>query len=681
MVEATLQEIFRENIKSGKKSGITFLDAGGKSEFLSYKKLYFKATCMLYSLQQRGVKPGDELVFQFQSNQNFLVTFWACVFGKIIPVPVTFGVSQEGVKKLTGVWKKLNNPYLITDLPELKDIVAKFQETEDWAVLDEIQRRLLLFSDQTSTIQAEPLPASSDDLVFIQFSSGSTGSPKGVMNRQTNILYNIQNSITHLKVESTDRFLGWMPLTHDMGLVFFHLLPLLLNADQWLLPPVVFLTYPNLWLSSLASEQITVSGSPNFGYKHALDNMDKSAVESLSFEKLRIMISSAEPVSIKVCKDFTNVLAPYGFGADVICPGYGLAEAVLGVSLCFPYMKDKLKEHQLNRHKLNVGDLTEYIEEDDKNAASFADLGPHNGTEIKIADATGKSLPEGTLGHVHLRSQAVTSGYYNDPVATKKALSEDGWFDTGDLGLLSNGHLVITGREKEMILINGQNYFPNDLDRVIEELPDVKFQQAASCNIYNNETLQDDIVVFVAHQGTMSDFVPLAQAIRRHVRQRVGLRVRNVIQVAKIPKTTSGKVQRYVLRDQYFAGAFDDFLGNFEAEAALAKSKLENVSREELEKKILQAAMDILDVQEIVGSTNFFDLGATSLQIMQLNGNIEAYIDKDLDEVVMFKYTNARDLATYIHDELLNNNTKSDEHDRRDLSSAKDRMKRLIRQS
>lgn len=681
MLESTIQEIFRKNIKSGSKSGITFLDSGSKPEFLSYKKLYLKATCMLHNLQQRGLQPGDELVFQFQSNQNFLVTFWACVFGKIIPVPVTFGVSQEGVNKLASVWRKLNNPSLITDFSGLSDIVAKFEATENQAVLEEIQARLILFSDQAFSMQAEPLPASPDDLVFIQFSSGSTGSPKGVMNRQDNILYNINNSIKYLGVKSDDRFLGWMPLTHDMGLVFFHLLPLVLNANQCLIPPVVFLTYPGLWLSSLATQEITVSGSPNFGYKHALDNMDKSALQGLSFEKLRIMISSAEPVSIKVCRDFTSVLAPYGFGTDVISPGYGLAEAVLGVSLCLPDMKNKLKEHHLNRHRLNVGDVAEFIVNDEKNAASFADLGPFYGTEIKITDTSGKTLPEGTLGYVHLRSQAVTTGYYNDPLATKKALSEDGWFDTGDLGLLNNGHLVITGREKEMILINGQNYFPNDLDKVIEELPSVKFQQAASCNIFNNEKHQDDICVFVVFEGSVRQFVPLANSIRRHVRQRVGLRVKHVIQVNKIPKTTSGKVQRYILRDQYFSGLYDEFLTTFEEESAILKSHIESISREELEKRIIQAANDILNVKEITGSTNFFDMGATSLQIMQLNGNIEAYIDEGLDEVVMFKYTNAKDLAKYIHDELLNSNTGIEEQDRRDLSLAKARMKRLIRQS
>ncbi|WP_103071997.1 non-ribosomal peptide synthetase [Aquimarina sediminis] len=681
MIESTIQEIFQKNLKAKKPGGITFIEGNDKTEYLSYKKLYLEATYMLHDLQEKGLKPGDELVFQFQSSKKFLITFWACVFGKIIPVPVTFGVSIEVVNKISSVWRKLKNPYLITDLPSLKDIIAGFDLEANKDIQKEIIDKLIQFEKPTYSKQASPLPASSSDLVFIQFSSGSTGSPKGVMNKQDNILYNLQNSIKHLNIQSSDKFLGWMPLTHDMGLVFFHLLPLAINAQQYLIPPIVFLTYPELWVKSLANHQITVSGSPNFGYKYALDNLEKIQLEELSFNQLRMMINSAEPVSIDVSRSFTKALSPYGFSKDVIKPGYGLAEAVLGVSLCYGYEGDLLREHFIDRNKLHVGNEVEFLDSNSGNTASFADLGPYYGTEIKITDESQTPLPDDTLGFVHLRSQAVTSGYYNDPDATQLALSEDRWFNTGDLGVLHNGHLVITGRAKEMILINGQNYFPNDLDKVIEELPNIKFQQAASCNVFNEEKHQDEIFVFILHDGSMQDFVNVTNIIKRHIRQRVGLGIKKIIKVNKIPKTTSGKVQRYVLRDNYFDGAYDDFLIQFETESKKLKSQIKKLSREEIEKQILATVEDLFTIDNLTNTSNFFDLGVTSLQIMQLKGSLESFIDEDLDEVTFFKHTTAKDLSEYIYVELLHNTTADIKQEVTDLSSAKARMKLLMKKA
>jgi len=679
MTDLTLQEVFQKNLASGKKEGITFINSSDQTEYLTYKKLYLEATYMLYDLQEKGLKPGDEVIFQFQSVRNFVVTFWACIFGKMIPIPVTFGVSIEVMNKISNVWKKLENPYIISDFDPLKDFLSKYYIETDNETFQEMGKKLIPFEKPSYTDQVLPLPASNSDIVFIQFSSGSTGTPKGVINKQENILYYIDHNTNHLEITSDDRFLGWMPLTHDMGLIFFHILPLITNAPQYLMPPILFLTYPELWIESLAKHQISISGSPNFGYKHALDSIKNANLDGLSYDRLRIMINSAEPVSIPICKSFTASLAAYGFSSDVIKPGYGLAEAVLGVSLCID-TTPSLKELYIDRSNLQVGNEIKFLEPDHINTAGYADLGVFDGTEIKITDEENNTVEDGILGYINLRSTAVTSGYYNDPEMTQKVLSEDGWLNTGDLGFIQDKHLVITGRAKEMILIKGQNYFPNDLDKIIEELPEIKFQQAVSCSMFNAEKHQDDIYVFMMHQGTTEAFSELANKLKKHLKLTIGLSVQKVIKVPRIPKTTSGKIQRFVLRDSYLKGEYDEFISALEVITAKQKSQIRELTQEEIEQEVLKMIGSILNMNDLTSQVNFFDLGITSLQVMQLKGHLESYIAEDLDEVVFFKYTNAKDLSTYIYHELLHHSTVGVAAERTaDLSSAKSRMKKLLR--
>lgn len=679
MIElSTIQDIFRANIESGDQAGITFIEGENKEEYMSYKKLYMEARYMLYDLQQKNLQPGDELVFQFLSNKNFLITFWACIFGKIIPVPIVFGITIDTVNKVSKVWERLKNPYLITDLPTLKNTWKEHLKDKSEVSVD-IDNRFLLYEDSTYSKQATPIPADSSDLVFIQFSSGSTGYPKGVENKQDSIIYNVNTTSYHLDIQASDKLLGWMPLTHDLGLVLFHLFPLLKNVPQFLMPPMVFYTYPNLWLKSLASHGITISGSPNFGFRHAIDNFKASELQGLSLNKLRALTNGAEPVSVAVCRDFEKMLLPYGAAKGVIIPGFGMAEAVLGVSF-FSQKEGITRECMLNRHKLKVGDKVEFVEANSPDAVSFANLGLYTHTEIKITDKDMQSLPENSLGLIHLRSKAITSGFYNDPETTRKTISEDGWLNTGDLGFIHNQHLIITGRDKEMILINGQNYFPHDIDNLMEELPEIQFQQAVACNVFNEEKYQDDILVFMIYKGTTQGFIVLENLIKKHIGERTGLSVKKVIAVDKILKTTSGKIQRFLLVEEYLQGKYDSFIKKIESENEGIKLEFKKLSKRQIEEAILKLVRNLFDIQDFAVTSNFFDFGLTSIQLTHLKVNIESFLFDELDEVILFKYTNVKDLSEYLYKDILNLNTVNNT-EQIDRSLSKNRMRRLIQPS
>ncbi len=683
-MESTIQEIFRENIKSDSETGITFIEGRNSIEHLSYKRLFLEASYKLNALQEMGLNPGDELVFQFESNKNFVITFWACILGKIIPVPVAYAAASNTVKKICGVWRILKNPYVITDNLALKDYFQKFKEDQE--VFGEMLDKLISYDDLKMSKRAVPLESDPSDLVFIQFSSGSTGFPKGVMNIQEAILYNINNYLEHLGISDKDRFLGWVPLTHDMGLVFFHILPLLSNAPQFLMPPTLFLTFPELWVESLSKHEITISGSPNFGYRLILDNLERIKFDQLALDKLRIILNSSEPVSMEDCRNFLTAFAPQGLSKKSISPGYGLAEAVLGVSLCHKE-EQRRDEYLLDRGSLNIGDEIVLSETKSDSVASFANAGTFDGTEIKITNENDEELPNERLGYIQLRSKAVTKGFYNDPVTTKNTISEDGWLNTGDIGFIHNKQLVITGREKEMILINGQNYFPNDLDTLLEELEGIKFQQAISCNVFNEKAHTDEVFVFVLYKGPVKEFIPLTMQIKRHISLKLGIPVRKVIAVDRIHKTTSGKPQRYLLRDNFLKGSYDDFLKDYDASINLIKADLKKLNLQQIEARILPVVEQITGIDDVNIGTNFFDLGITSIKAVQLKISLEEIFMEKIDDVVLFKHTNTKELAEYVYTDVLKNTagdttaTIEKSANERGRNSAKARMGRLLKSS
>lgn len=619
-MKSTIQEIFLQNIESDNGAGITFIDEPGSMDQLSYKKLYLQACYKLNALQEEGLEPGDELIFQFESNRNFVITFWACVLGKIIPVPVAFAAGANTVRKLSGIWKKLNNPYLISDNAALKATLSEF-EAEDEA-FDQMSARFIAFDELKNSRKASVVSADESDIVFIQFSSGSTGTPKGITNSHEAIVFNFNDYQEHLNVDSSDRFLGWVPLIHDMGLIFFHIVPLLANAPQFLMPPAVFVAYPEIWMESISKNQITISGSPNFGYRMVLDNLDRMNTENLAFDQVRFMINSAEPVSIRDCKAFQQAFEPYGFPKNTVRASYGLAEAVLGVSMNYKDDPESL-EYLLDRSQLNVGDQVKISKSNSEDVGAFANLGTFTFTEITIVNDNDEVLPDKTLGYIRLRSRAITKGYYNDLEISDQVISSDGWLNTGDIGFIDNQDLVITGRAKEMIIINGQNYFPNDLDYVLSEIPELNFQQAVACSVFNDRDHKDEIFVFVLFKDTAENFKVLANEISTHISDRLGLEVNKVVPVGQIPKTTSGKVQRYVLRERYTNGEYDELLDGLNDlnEGSIRDQYV--APKTDTERRLAKIWEEYFDFNKIGTEANFYFLGGNSIGLGKLGAKIE----------------------------------------------------------
>lgn len=530
--------------------GITFIETGGTERFLSYRELYTLAGKGLSCLQHAGMRAGDELVFQLPDNRSMVIAFWACVLGGIIPVPLTVSHHDEHKKKLLHVWPLLNNPRLLH-----ADVGS---ENLPGASFMHIHEEELLTASGRGTIH----PAGGDDIAFIQFSSGSTGDPKGVVLTHRNLLTNMRAIADAAGYRDTDSTLSWMPLTHDMGLIGFHLNPLLSGMNQYLMPAALFVRRPGLWLSKASQHKVTILSSPNFGYDYVLRNTDSATRAQWDLSAVRILYNGAEPISLKLCTRFADALKAYGLNRHSLRPVYGLAEASLAVTMS--QVGTGILSTSVDRYALRPGDSVR-MAVDARDAIDLVSVGtPVNACRLRIAGEEDMPLAEEIVGHIQIRGDNVTDGYYNNGTATARGRTADGWVRTGDLGFIKGGNLYVTGRAKDMLILNGQNYYPADLESIALEIEGIQLNKIAFGGQYNDALQREEALAFVQHRGHLAEFLPLSRQIRALLDARVGIGIDKVIPVKDIPRTTSGKLQRFVLLERYRRGEFDGVIRELE---------------------------------------------------------------------------------------------------------------------
>ena len=626
----------------GTQPGITFIEGEKDESFLPYVGLYHSAKCLLFDLREYGLKPGDELVFQFQSNKKFIISFWACILGKIIPVPLTLSVSDAS--KLINVWKVLKNPYVITDSPDFKRMLTARENT---ASTVNMQSRTIFFDELQSSIEAVALEdIEPDDIAFIQFSSGATGNPKGVVNTHFSLLDNIRAILQAGDSSRQNRFLSWMPLTHDMGLIGFHLTPLLNHCSQFLLPTPLFIRRPALWMSKTSEHKINVLGSPNFGYFHFLNNVNEAAISHCKFDSVKYILNGAEPISAKLCREFTGRLSKYGLGKNTIRPTYGLAEATLAVTMVPP--REDIVEYYLHRDHLGIGSTIRFVDAADENTAAFVDVGMSIGSRVKIVDSSGNQLPEQTIGHIKLKGDSITPGYYNNLVETSRVISKDGWLDTGDLGFMINHRLVITGRAKDLIIVGGTNYYPHDIERALEGIRGLEINRVAAASIWDNNLGREALILFVRHKIIKNDFsrfISLKNEAAERLFNKMGLKVDMVIPVKRMPKTTSGKLQRFKLVQEYRKGKYLRVIEEIKkGEQRFLPTEPTTPTFDDEEKSgeirsfLAEKASRLLETREIDLNRGLVDMGFTSLKAVRYQEMINSHFNIKLPISSIFDY-------------------------------------------
>src|ERR1700680_2156312 len=409
----TLLDILESN--RGVERTVTYIDGENSERRVPYAEVYARALGILYHLQAMGAQRGDKMIIFLSSNEQFLDGFWAAVCGGITPVPLAVAISDEHRLKLLRVARKLGKPLLYTDSKNLGRLQALAVQVGESALFDELKSRTFLVESITDISRAGKLyrPAP-DDLAFIQFSSGSTAEPKGVMLTHGNLIANTQGSTAVDKFNDQDVTLSWMPLTHDMGLIGFYLMQFANRVHIHLMPTELFVRRPLLWLQVASKKRVTITCSPNFGYRHFLKVLGGRRLEGVDLSAIRLIYNGAEPISVRLCDEFTNPLAYTGLKHNAMFPVYGLAEASLAVT--FPPLGSDYRWVRVNRHKLGVGAKIELNPADARDALELMCVGrPVPNTELRIADNSRAQLPNGDVGHILIRGASVTRGYFGDP--------------------------------------------------------------------------------------------------------------------------------------------------------------------------------------------------------------------------------------------------------------------------
>ncbi|WP_342563157.1 non-ribosomal peptide synthetase [Paenibacillus sp. FSL R7-0345] len=654
----TLIDLLKESAKWDHR-GVTFIKSGKNEELVSYREVYTQALGILGYLQSVGIKPQEELVFQItdKNNELFIYLFWACILGGIIPVPVSVGSCDEHRNKLFRIWKVLNNPYLIVEQDILSGLEKYSEQEALTADYQEIYSRTITTSDIISTglsgalVHAEP-----GNIGFIQFSSGSTGDPKGVMLTHEGLLTNINDINERLEVTAQDSSISWMPLTHDMGIIFCHMACLAAGINQYIMPTSLFIQRPTLWIDKASEHKITMLYSPNFGYKYLLTYFKKAVTNTWNLSRVRLIVNGAEPISVSLIKEFLDTLGPFGLQNDVMLPGYGLAEACVAVSI--HKSNEAMRVVHINRDSLVLGGVVNEVDESNETVA-FVEVGvPITNCQTGIFDDQGKPLGEGRFGHICIYGKNVTKGYYNNDEASRKLFLSNEWLNTGDIGFIRNGRLVITGRSKDIIFVNGQNYYPHDLERLAEELEEIELGRIVVCGAQNNEQENDDIIIFVLFKKQLNDFVPLCVKLKKTISEQTGLAIKDVLPIARIPKTTSGKVQRYQLAENYKNGEYKAVSEQLRSLLMLYNNEGSSKSNEmeitKLETELLSIWKKVLKVESVSIHDHFLEIGGNSLLLTQMHGYIEDLYPDKLSKVDIFSNSTIEKLAVHLAEKLMN---------------------------
>jgi acyl-CoA synthetase (AMP-forming)/AMP-acid ligase II/acyl carrier protein len=629
---------------------VTYVEGEDIERRVSFKDVHSRALGILHHLQAAGAARGDKMIIYLSNNEQFLDGFWAALSGGIVPVPLALGISDEHRHKLLRVARKLGNPVLYTDAKNLERLGVLAAQVGEAALFAQLKSRAFLVESITDISKPGKLVRPGpDDLAFIQFSSGSTSEPKGVMLSHRNLIANTQGAIAVDKFDDRDISLSWMPLTHDMGLIGFYLMLFASRSHINLMPTELFVRRPLLWMQIAAKKRVTLSCSPNFGYRHFLKVLGNRQLENTDLSALRLIYNGAEPISVALCNEFMGNLAYTGLRRQAMYPVYGLAEACLAATL--PPIDMEYRWIRVNRHKLAVGEAVELNPADGRDALELMGVGhvvPN--TELLVADETRTGLPDGTVGHILIRGASVTRGYFGDEAATAAAIDANGWLDTGDLGVVHEATLHIAGRAKEIIFVNGQNYYPYDLENIAQRAPGLELNKVVAAGVAKAGSQGEELVVFVLHRGTMAEFLATATAVGRLVNEHTGLEVAEVIPTKRIPKTTSGKVQRHFLEQGYVDGEFDADLKEL---AALREARgSDREAAEGIEARLQSICETALPGKRIDVNDNLFEIGASSLKLIEIHENIDRDFPGLVDLTELFDYPTIAQLAKHLENKL-----------------------------
>ena len=532
--------------------GIGYVRADNEIVFRTYASVLEEAKLLLTGLNQLGIEQSDKIILALDKNEVTIPILWACLLGGIVPTilqpPVSFSEYNPQLEKLEKVFQTLNKPSII---------FSKSHKTSFHSEL--IGGENIIFSDQIPSLSVElSLPEiSGSDTAYIQFSSGSTGDPKGIILTHQNILTNLDAISVGLHFTHDTRTLNWMPLYHDMGLIGYHFTPIYYTHHQFHLETIDFIKRPFLWLDIMSSEKINCTGCPNFGLAIVLRHLKRKQPNKWDLSAMESLLNGAEPISVSIMNEFMVRTAPFNFRPEAMTPVYGMAESTLAITFS-PFL-EKPTVKSFDREILLANDKAVEIGDKGINSLEITGVGKAiNDIQYRIVDDHDQKIDDGELGHIQISGPCVTSGYYNDIQATESSFCGE-WLRTGDQGFSLKDHLYISGRFKDVIFLNGKNYFAHDLENMALQNDNLIWGKVIICGYFDQETGHDELLLFLVGSPNQK-LTDIFQQISTQFRNTLGVVIRRFIPIKsnEIPRTSSGKIQRYKLINRYLKGEFNE---------------------------------------------------------------------------------------------------------------------------
>jgi acyl-CoA synthetase (AMP-forming)/AMP-acid ligase II/thioesterase domain-containing protein/NAD(P)-dependent dehydrogenase (short-subunit alcohol dehydrogenase family)/acyl carrier protein len=516
--------------------GIIYLDMAGKSRLQAYPELLDEAARILAGLQARGLRPGQTVIFQLEHNHDFIPAFWACALGGFVPVPVSISPTYEQphnvLAKLRNAWSMLGRPPILSGsalAPRLKAFGAR-EDLPGFAVETVDQLRL-------SPPGRAWHPAQPDDLALLLLTSGSTGLPKAVRQTHRNLLAWAASVVQACGFDDQDVSINWMPLDHVGGLVMFHLRDVVAGCRQAHAPTESVLQRPLVWLESIERFHATITWAPNFAFGLVNEQAGELAGRRFDLSSMRFILNGGEAIVSKTARRFLELLAPHGLPPAAMRPAWGMSETCSSVTFSRRFALATTSDN-----------------------AAFVEVGePIPGVQVRIVDQHDFPVSTGKIGRLQIRGISITEGYHQNPEANQASFTADGWFITGDLGVVKDGMLSITGREKDVIIINGVNFYSHELESMVEEIEGVEVSFTAACAVRQPGENTDQVAIFFCPTAAAEARLPeVVKTIRSTVSRKESVSPDFIVPLSKadIPKTAIGKIQRAQLKQQFEAGEF-----------------------------------------------------------------------------------------------------------------------------
>ncbi|WP_320779935.1 non-ribosomal peptide synthetase/type I polyketide synthase [Streptomyces sp. CRN 30] len=535
----TLLDVLLDAADQAPGQVVVHVRGDGSEVAVTFRQLRDQSLRVAGGLLDAGVAPGTCVPLLAERSEAFQPMFWGALAAGLVPVPLAPDARRVGP-----VWEHLGRPPVVVD--------AACAE-----VIDELPgsvRVLRLETLRECPTPASPFRASPDELAFLQFSSGSTGAPKGVELTHAAVVANLRQIVAASALSERDVLVSWMPYFHDMGLIGTHLAPLAARTKQVKIGPLSFAKDPGLWFDVAARHRATVLSAANFALALTVRRVPDARLTGLDLSPVRLLLVGAEPISPTVWRDFAARMRPTRLDPRAATPVYGLAEATLAVT--FPPPGEVAVPVALERAALGRGVAVERGAGDD--AVEVMDVGPPvPGCSVRITDDARRPLDDRRVGHIEVRGPQVARGYHRLPETTGLTFS-DGWLRTGDLGFLRDGRLCVSGRQKDVLFLNGRTFHAPDMEEVAAAVPGLPSGSPVVVGSTDPVTGGERVVVFVPWARPPRDAGEVLGEVARRIRTAL---VHDDVRVLALPpsafsRTTSGKVQRQRMRTRFETGEY-----------------------------------------------------------------------------------------------------------------------------